>query len=72
MITQKSIKLLQKYWKIGHMQRYHIPIKIKIELKRLGILKYHETKVHYVINKDAYNKLVKGKQMLLDVHEAKK
>ena len=65
MITQEAIKLLEKYWKIGHMQRYHIPIKIKIELKRLGILKYHDTKAHYVINKEAYNKLVKGKQTKL-------
>ena len=69
MITQKAIKFLQKYWKIGHMQRYHIPIKIRIELTKLGILKYHDTKAHYVINKDAYNKLVKGKQMLLEVND---
>lgn len=64
-ISQRSIKCLERHWKKGYFARADLIVKCKIELKRLGIIKYDDRYPRWIIDKEAYNKMMKGKQLLL-------
>ena len=65
-ITQKSVRVLETYWKKGHICRYDLPVGSRVELKRLGLIEYDEKKFHYVINRELYNDMRSGKQTCLN------
>lgn len=64
-ISQELIKILSRYWQDGRISRHAISTKHKIQLKRLGLIKYSDKGYSYDIQRDVYNKMMKENQETL-------